>query len=158
VEQHDDLADDAVAGLHGKARRTLPPPSRLISRYAVVMSSVIASAPFVLPAAPTAPDLVAKYFKVLSDPTRVRVLELLRDGRELSVSQLMAALGQAQSKVSNHLACLRWCGFVQTRREHRVVFYRVADGRVLELVALAQALLADNAEHVAACQRVGTER
>ena len=111
---------------------------------------------FVLPNAPTEPDLVAKYFKVLSDPTRLRVLELLGDGRELSVSELIAALGQAQSRVSNHLACLRWCGFVQTRREHRVVYYRVADGRVLEVVALARALLADNAEHVAACQRVGT--
>ncbi len=121
------------------------------------MSSVVGSAPFVVPAEPTAPDLVAKYFKVLSDPTRVRVLELLEDGRELSVSELMTALGQAQSKVSNHLACLRWCGFVQTRREHRVVFYRVTDGRVLQVIALARALLADNAEHVAACQRVGTD-
>lgn len=121
------------------------------------MSSVVGSAPLVLPAAPTAPDLVAKYFKVLSDPTRVRVLELLEDGRELSVSELMTALGQPQSKVSNHLACLRWCGFVQTRREHRVVFYRVTDGRVLQVIALARALLAESAEHVAACPRVGTD-
>jgi len=63
----------------------------------------------------------------------VRVLGLLEDGRELSVWELMRALGQAQSKVSNHLACLRWCGFVQTRREHRVVYYRVTDGRVLQV-------------------------
>ncbi|MGI8920071.1 MAG: ArsR/SmtB family transcription factor [Solirubrobacteraceae bacterium] len=110
--------------------------------------------PFLLPAQPTEPDLIAKYFKVLADPTRVRILELLADRSELSVSELMDALGQAQSKVSNHLACLRWCGFVQTRREHRVVFYRVADGRVLELLMLGRALLADNAAHVACCQRV----
>ncbi len=107
-----------------------------------------------LPARPTEPDLVAKYFKVLSDATRVRIVELLADGSELSVSELMSELGQAQSKVSNHLACLRWCGFVQTRREHRVVYYRVGDARVLEVLALGRALLADNAEHVAACGRV----
>jgi len=110
--------------------------------------------PFLLPAQPTESDLVAKYFKVLSDATRVRIVQLLADRSELSVSELMAELGQAQSKVSNHLACLRWCGFVETRREHRVVYYRVADERVLEFLALGRALLADNAEHVAACGRV----
>lgn len=120
------------------------------------MNTAIADAPFRLPAAPVETDLLAKYFQVLSDPTRVRILELLADRRELSVSELMQALGQAQSKVSNHLACLRWCGFVQTRREHRVVFYRVADDRVLDMLVVARALLADNAEHVACCQRVAS--
>ncbi len=111
-------------------------------------------APFALPHPLTAPDLLAKYFKVLSDATRVRILELLQERGELSVSELVQALGQAQPKVSNHLACLRWCGFVQTRREHPAVYYRVADGRVLEVLALGRAVLADNAEHVAACKRV----
>jgi len=114
----------------------------------------VQAGPFLLPELPTQPDLVAKYFKVLSDPTRVRILELLGGEAELSVSDLMTALGQAQSKVSNHLACLRWCGFVTTRREHRVVHYRIADERVLEVLALGRALLDDNAEHVAACRRV----
>ena len=112
------------------------------------------TAPFALPRPPTAPDLVAKYFKVLADVTRVRILELLQDRGELSVGELVEALGQSQPKVSNHLACLRWCGFVHTRRAHPAVYYRVADERVLEVLALGRALLADNAEHVAACRRV----
>jgi DNA-binding transcriptional ArsR family regulator len=112
--------------------------------------------PFVLPTEPTEPDLVAKYFRVLSDVTRVRILELLEAGGELSVGELVAALGQSQPNVSNHLACLRWCGFVATRREHRTVYYRVADDRVGGLLELGRALLADNAEHVAACRRVDT--
>ncbi len=116
-------------------------------------SAPLLDGPFLLPASPSEPDLLAKYFKVLSDVTRVRILELLAGGAEMSVSELMAELGQAQSRVSNHLACLRWCGFVQTRRAHRVVYYRVADDRVLELLALGRALLSDNAEHVAACRR-----
>ncbi len=71
------------------------------------------------------------------------------------MGQIVDALGQSQSKVSNHLACLRWCGFVLTRREHPSVLYRVADERVLEVLSLGRALLADNAEHVAACGVVG---
>jgi ArsR family transcriptional regulator, cadmium/lead-responsive transcriptional repressor len=116
-----------------------------------------ASAPFVLPEAPAEPDLVAKYFRGLGDPTRVRILGLLREHDELSVGDLVARLGQSQPKVSNHLACLRWCGFVETRREHPSVYYRIADTRVVELLALGAALLADNAEHVAACRRIDSK-
>src|SRR3954452_24120274 len=107
-----------------------------------------------LPEAPAAPDLVAKYFKVLADPMRVRILELLDEHGELSVGELAERLGEAQPKVSNHLACLRWCGFVERERRHPNVYYRVADERVLQLLGLGRALLADNAEHVASCRRV----
>jgi DNA-binding transcriptional ArsR family regulator len=112
-------------------------------------------APFVLPEQPAEPDLVAKYFRGLGDVTRVRILGLLEERGELSVSELVAAVGQAQSKVSNHLACLRWCGFVDARRDGRVVRYRLADRRVAQLLDLGRALLADNAEHVAACGQIG---
>lgn len=112
------------------------------------------STPFALPEQPTQSDLLAKYFKVLADPTRVRILELLQQRGELSVGEVVRALGQSQPKVSNHLACLRWCGFVHSRRDHPTVLYRVADERVLDVLGLGRALLADNAEHVALCRRV----
>jgi DNA-binding transcriptional ArsR family regulator len=111
-------------------------------------------APFALSDTPTEAELVGKYFRALGDPTRVRILELLREHDELSVGELVERLDQSQPKVSNHLACLRWCGFVQTRRDHPTIYYRIADERVSELLALGRALLADNAEHVAACRRV----
>jgi DNA-binding transcriptional ArsR family regulator len=111
-------------------------------------------APFVLSEAPTEPELLGKYFRALGDPTRVRILELLREHGELSVSELVNRLALSQPKVSNHLACLRWCGFLVSRREHPTVLYRIADDRVNELLGLGRALLADNAEHVAACRRV----
>src|SRR5215216_3741711 len=114
----------------------------------------LVGAPFALSASPTEPELVGKYFRALGDPTRVRILELLGEHGELSVKELVEVLGQSQPKVSNHLACLRWCGFVHTRREHPTVYYRVADMRVTEVLALGRALLADNAEHVAACRRI----
>jgi ArsR family transcriptional regulator, cadmium/lead-responsive transcriptional repressor len=113
-----------------------------------------ARAPFALSDTPTEPELVGKYFRALGDPTRVRILELLREHDELSVGELVDRLGQSQPKVSNHLACLRWCGFVHTRRDHPAIYYRVADERVTQLLTLAQALLSDNAEHVAACRRI----
>ena len=111
------------------------------------------TAPFRLPEAPGETDLLAKYFRALGDPTRLRVLELLSDG-ERSVGELVAALGLPQPKVSNHLACLRWCGFVITRREHRTIHYRLADDRIREIVTLARELLSENADHVAACTRI----
>jgi DNA-binding transcriptional ArsR family regulator len=118
-----------------------------------VIAAVLETAPFRLPDAPGEQDLLAKYFRALGDPTRLRVLALL-DGGERSVSELVDALALPQPKVSNHLACLRWCGFVTTRREHRTIYYRVADDRVREIVSLARQLLAGNADHVAACARI----
>jgi ArsR family transcriptional regulator, cadmium/lead-responsive transcriptional repressor len=111
-------------------------------------------APFRLPASPARTDLVAKYFRALGDPTRLRILRLLQADGELSAGDLTRRLGQPQPKVSNHLACLRWCGFVVTRRDHRVIYYRLADQRVAALLELADGLLADNADHVAACCRI----
>jgi DNA-binding transcriptional ArsR family regulator len=118
------------------------------------MSSAVSSAPFRLPSAPAATDLVAKYFRGLGDPIRLRILKLLRAEEELSVGELVARLGLPQPQVSNHLACLRWCGFIETRREGRTVYNRIADPRVAAMLDLAESLLADNAEHVAACCRI----
>jgi DNA-binding transcriptional ArsR family regulator len=96
-------------------------------------------------------DLMAKYFRGLGDPNRLRILELLQSEGELSVGALVERLALPQPQVSNHLACLRWCGFVEGRREGRTVFNRIADARVEAMLELAQSLLVDNAEHVAAC-------
>ena len=115
------------------------------------MSTALSSSPFRLPSAPLPTDLVAKYFRGLGDPIRLRILELLRAEGELSVGELVVRLGLPQPQVSNHLACLRWCGFVAARREGRTVFNRIADARVEAMLELAQSLLADNAEHVAVC-------
>jgi DNA-binding transcriptional ArsR family regulator len=112
------------------------------------------TAPFRLPAAPAKTDLIAKYFRGLGDPTRLRILQLLREEGELSVGEVVERLRIGQTKVSNHLACLRWCGFIEARREHRVVYNRIADERVGAIVDLATGLLEDNEDHVAACSRI----
>ncbi len=118
------------------------------------MATAISNAPFHISERPSEPELLGKYFTVLAEPTRIRILEALEDRGELSVGQLVDELGVPQPSVSNHLACLRWCGFVTARREHRTVYNRVADRRVTRLLRLGRELLEENEEHVASCRRV----
>jgi len=110
-------------------------------------------APFQIPPQPTEDELLAKYFTVLADHSRLRILRALAAAEELSVGDLVERLGISQPSVSNHLACLRWCGFVEARREHRTVYNRISDPRVVGLIELAGELLGENEEHVAACRR-----
>jgi DNA-binding transcriptional ArsR family regulator len=114
-------------------------------------AELVLEAPFRIPRHPTERQLVAKYFRAFGDPTRLHILELLAGG-ELSVGEIVEQIDTSQPRTSAHLACLRWCGFVSTRREHRTVYYRLADQRTKAMLELAHAMLADNAEHVAACQ------
>jgi DNA-binding transcriptional ArsR family regulator len=104
---------------------------------------------------PDAPGrtLLARFFRALGDPARLRLLELLLQEEE-SVSECVAEVGLAQSRVSTHLGCLTDCGFVQARREGRYAYYRVADPRVAELVLLARSLSADNDAALAKCARI----
>lgn len=118
------------------------------------MSDVISGGPFTFAEAPSRTELLAKYFRGLGDPTRLRILRLLSDAGELSAGELVRQLEMPQATVSTHLGCLRWCGFVSTRREDRSVIYSLADPRVSELVAIADGLLDDNAEHLACCQTI----
>jgi DNA-binding transcriptional ArsR family regulator len=99
--------------------------------------------PFRLSPQATEIDVLAKYFRGFGDPTRLRILGLLRK-EERSVGELVKALHQPQPKVSNHLACLRWCGFVTAERRGKRVFYRLSDERVAKVIDTTQALLNDH--------------
>jgi DNA-binding transcriptional ArsR family regulator len=96
--------------------------------------------PFRLSEDSTDVELLAKYFRGFGDPTRLQILDLL-EGGEQSVGQLVLALRQAQPKISNHLACLRWCGFVKAERRGKHVFYTLADERVTQVIELTRMLL-----------------
>jgi DNA-binding transcriptional ArsR family regulator len=97
--------------------------------------------------------LLAKFFSGLANPVRLRIVTLLLDG-ERSVGEIVRALGVSQGHVSNQLACLRWCGYVQGRQDGRRTYYGIRDERVRAIVRLARDVLADNAEHVRACTRM----
>lgn len=106
-----------------------------------------------LPANEGGIEMVAKFFRALSDPTRLRLLEFLLDA-EHTVGECVQHVGLAQGRVSTHLACLADCGYVAARRDGRRTYYRVTDPRVADLVLAARALAADNAAALAACVRI----
>lgn len=106
------------------------------------------------------PDLslaTGRLLKVLADPTRLALLRRLADG-DASVSELIVAVGSPpQSRVSNHLACLRWCELVTSKKVGRSVIYRLADPAVLRLLDSAFEVAAPHAELLATCTRIGPE-
>jgi DNA-binding transcriptional ArsR family regulator len=100
------------------------------------------------------PVAQARFFRVLADPTRLTILEHLL-ARPHSVSELIESTGLPQSRISNHLACLRWCEFVRADRQGRKVIYTIADTRLQRVLDLAGEVVADNVEHLATCARIG---
>ncbi|MEX2182783.1 MAG: metalloregulator ArsR/SmtB family transcription factor [Gemmatimonadaceae bacterium] len=79
--------------------------------------------------------LVAGRFRALAEPARLAILHALED-RELTVTDLVAATGQAQGNLSKHLQQLYAAGFVTRRREGLFVNYALADDDVLALCEL----------------------
>jgi ArsR family transcriptional regulator, cadmium/lead-responsive transcriptional repressor len=98
----------------------------------------------------------ARFFRVLGDPTRLRILKLLEDG-ERSVGQLVDAVGQPQPRVSTHLACLRHCGFVTTERRGKEVIYRLAVAGLDEILEGAAEVMSPLTERLATCTRIGPD-
>jgi ArsR family transcriptional regulator, cadmium/lead-responsive transcriptional repressor len=101
-------------------------------------------------------ELQAKFVRGLGDPTRLRIVRHLLDGPR-SVSELIAHLGMPQSRVSNHLACLKWCGYVAAERRGRRVIYSVTDERVRAIVELTHAIVTENAQNIGDCVRIADQ-
>jgi DNA-binding transcriptional ArsR family regulator len=95
--------------------------------------------------------LLAKLFNGFANSTRLSILLLLTQRGEMKVGELVEELEAPQPRISDHLRCLSWCGYVRVRREGRNAYYSIADERVLEMVGLGEALLRDNQEYVEAC-------
>src|SRR5450759_1120414 len=79
----------------------------------------------------------AEFFKGLAHPLRIRILELLGEGR-LSVGQLQDAIGVPASSISQQLAVLRGRNIVVTERRGTTVIYRVRDAELFELLDAAR--------------------
>lgn len=77
-------------------------------------------------------QLIAQRFRVLSDPTRIKLLDQLREG-ESSVHELTELIGSSQQNVSKHLGVLHLAGIVHRRKEGNYVYYSIADAGVFAL-------------------------
>jgi DNA-binding transcriptional ArsR family regulator len=84
------------------------------------------------PITPELAELIATRLRVIGDPMRIRILDILRDG-ELSVGQIGERLGTSQQNASKHLGILLQAGIVDRRKEGTSSLYRVADESIYAL-------------------------
>jgi DNA-binding transcriptional ArsR family regulator len=104
----------------------------------------------------TANEARARFFRALGDPTRLAIVQYLLEGPH-TVGELVEKLGVPQSRVSNHLACLRWCLFVEAERQGRQVVYSISDARLARLLTVASSMVTINEEQLASRQRIGPD-
>ncbi len=97
-------------------------------------------------------DLHERVCKAISDPKRLLIINLLRDG-ELSVGDIADRLGVNQSNASQHLAVLRERGIVTTRRAGTSVYYSLRSLKILTAIDLMREFVAE--ENAVAGERPG---
>lgn len=88
-------------------------------------------------------EALAEYFKVFSEPSRLAVLEALRDGA-INVTAVVEKTGLSQALVSKHLKLLTIAGVVSRQPEGSLVYYEVIDRGVFKLMAQAEKLMLDS--------------
>jgi DNA-binding transcriptional ArsR family regulator len=90
-------------------------------------------------------ELIAERFRALSEPTRIRLLDRLREG-EASVLELTEAIGTTQQNVSKHLGVLQRAGIVGRRKTGNFSYYSIADAGVFVLCETVCGSLEQQAE------------
>jgi ArsR family transcriptional regulator len=109
---------------------------------------------------PATPYDLPRFFQALADPTRLRLLNLMRDS-EICVCYFVDVLDQPQPKISRHLAYLRSVGLVSARREGRWMHYRITPppstgaarllAETLKLLASQNSMQAEHQRLIRAC-------
>jgi DNA-binding transcriptional ArsR family regulator len=89
---------------------------------------------------------LAQLFRLLGDPTRVRILFALLEAGELCVCDIATTVGTTDTKVSQAMRLLRGAGVVRNRRDGRNIFYRLDDNHVRVLLDVSR-------EHIAHAER-----
>jgi DNA-binding transcriptional ArsR family regulator len=82
-------------------------------------------------------NMIEKTLKALSDPTRLKIVELLEDG-EICACKFGPATKKAQPTVSQHLKILENAGIVKSRKDGKNIMYSVADKRIFSLIKSAR--------------------
>ena len=88
-------------------------------------------------------DLASRSLKAMSHPLRLKILCTLAD-QELSVQEIVDAVGTSQSNISQHLAILRDKGIICSRKNANRVFYCVSDDRILKLIDMMRQAFCPN--------------
>ena len=82
-------------------------------------------------------EVQAEIFKAMSDPCRMKILLLLREG-ELCVCEIMIGLDRPQSTTSHHLSILKDAGLIKERKDGRWSRYRLSEGAIIEMLNLVK--------------------
>lgn len=98
----------------------------------------------------------AALFRSLGDPTRLAIVRRLAAG-PARVTDLVEAVGLAQSTVSKHLACLRDCGLVDSDPVGRASLFRLTQPALIDLLTCAETVLEATGQAVALCPTYGVE-
>lgn len=104
----------------------------------------------------TSAALLASLFRGLADTARLSCLLAVRE-RACTVNEVVAATRLSQPNVSKHLACLRDCGLVQSRRSGKYVYYALSDAGVEQVLQSAEALLLLVGSAIGACPNYGAK-
>ena len=88
---------------------------------------------------------ISKFFKGFADYNRLFIFESLMDD-EKTVSEIIEFTGFSQSKISNHLKCLRESDLVDARQDGKFVYYKIKDEKIKSILSLAKELIADVSE------------
>lgn len=96
--------------------------------------------------------LKAKLFRGLADPSRLVVLDVLRDGAKC-VTEIAEATGLSQPNTSLHLSCLQDCGLVKKERRGKFVYYEIAHKEAIAILNQAEAILGKVGDHIFRCTR-----
>ena len=89
---------------------------------------------------------LARFFFVLGDPTRLRILHELGE-REKNVSELSETLNLTVSAISHQLKILRDKDLVRSRREGKYIYYRMSDDHVRDIIRISHAHLCEDPDH-----------
>ena len=101
-------------------------------------------------------ELVARIFRGLGDATRIRILRLLLEGPSTQ-KEIVERVGLSQGRVSQHLSCLVWCGFLHRERRGRSVEYSIANARVPALLDLGVGFLESTHGDIGSCRIVADD-
>ncbi|SHJ08812.1 transcriptional regulator, ArsR family [Geosporobacter subterraneus DSM 17957] len=96
--------------------------------------------------------LVSKFFKGFADYSRLCIFECLMEG-EKTVTEIIDFTGFSQSKISNHLKCLRESDLVDAKQDGKFIYYNIKDEKIKRILSLANELLKDVSEEKYNCMK-----
>jgi ArsR family transcriptional regulator len=101
-------------------------------------------------------ELIARIFRGLGDASRIKILKTLLDGPKTQ-GDIVTAVELSQGRVSQHLSCLVWCGYLSSERHGRSVVYEIANPRVTALLDIGAGFLDSTTGDISSCRIIAPD-